>query len=175
MSSLIFLHNELMNPFIYNDTMHLPLDFISYGITDGYMYRHFNNKSVFILPNNLYKERGNSKIYGAIFAVRDIDFYISLLDAYHACYKNKIQRNHIYDIHHRDTIEVVPIHFKSLSDLSRLKYREGTTTFNAEAYFGNPNHPKIKQRIGIRNSHRVVDGIDKNNFKELYRRVKNEL
>ena len=169
-NSLLFLYNELMNPDFYNN-MRLPLEFISYGIIDGKMYRHLGNKSVFILPYNHQKIWGNTKIYGGLFVCRDIDFYITILDAYHVCYKDKLKRNHIYDMHHRHIVEVTPIYFNTLDDLARLKYREGSSTIQANTYFGNPKHPKIMNRIGKTQSHRVIDGIDADNFKKLFRRV----
>ena len=176
MSQLVFLYNELLNPLVYENKMHLPLDFICFGITNGKMYTHFGNKSVFILPYNHGGRWGNIKIYGAVFAVRDFGFYIDLLDAYHASSKSTLRRNHKFDIHHRYTVDVTPIKFSSIDDLSRLKYRENENILKAEAYFGNPNHPRIKQRYENKDrSRRVIDGIDGNNFIKLYRRVKDGL
>jgi hypothetical protein len=173
MKHLIFLYNELLNPLIYHDMMRLPLDFICFGIIDGKMYTHFRNKSVFVLPYNHLGKWGNTKIYGAVFTMRDFSFYIDLLDAYHISSKSRLKRNHSLDLHHRKTVDVTPIHFSSLDDLSRLKYRESEITLKAETYLGNSTHPKIKDRYNNKIiSRRVIDGIDKYNFKELYRRVK---
>lgn len=167
--NLLFIYNELLNPYTYNN-LRIPLEFISYGIIDGKMFRHFNNKGVFILPYDHQKIWGNTKIYGALFLCKDIDFYINILDAYHVCYKDKLKRNHINDMHHRYLVEVTPIYFNSIDDLARLKYRESDMTIQANAYFGNPDHPKIKSKIGKTQSYRVIDGIDGDNFKNLFRR-----
>ena len=169
-NSLIFLYSELLSPEVYN-SLRLPLEFISFGIVDAKMYRHFNNDSVFILPEDDTKAWGNTKVYGALFVCRDFDFYINILDAYHACSMDKLRRNHIRDIHHRSVVDVSPIYFDTLDELSRLKYREGIS-IGATTYYGNINHPKIKQRFGTTKSYRIVDGIYPKYYKELFRRVK---
>ena len=171
MNNLLFIYNELMDYDVYYD-MKLPLEFICFGITDGKMYKHFRNNSIFILPLGNDKLWGNSKIYGALFLCRDINFYINILDAYHACSKDKLRRNHIKDIHHREEVLVTPIYFNTLDDLSRLKYREGNEVI-ATTYFGNPNHPKIKQRFVTTKNYRIVDGIYAKYYRKLFRRVNN--
>lgn len=168
MNNLLFMYNELLDPNIYNK-MKLPFEFISYGIIDGKMYRHLGNESVFILPYNYQKIWGNTKIYGGLFFCRDIDFYISILDAYHICFKDKLKRNHVNDMYHRHIVNVTPIFFNDLDELARLKYREGTSTIKANVYFGNPKHPKIKSRINKTQSYRIIDGIDAKHFKNLFR------
>lgn len=168
-NNLLFIYNELLDSDVSND-LKLPLEFICFATIDGKMYRHFRNDSVFILPLGDTKLWGNSKIYGALFLCKDIEFYISLLDAYHVCSKDKLRRNHIKDIHHREVVTATPIFFNDLDELSRLKYREGNV-INATTYFGNINHPKIIQRFGTTKSYRIVDGINTTDFKKLYRSV----
>lgn len=171
MNNLLFLHNELMNPDIYHNKLRIPLEFICFGITDGKMYSHFGNESTFILPEGGTKDWGNTKIYGGIFLLSNFDFYIDLLDAYHACSMSKLRRNHIRDIHHRVEMPVTPIYFNTLSDLSRLKYREGRE-IPITTYVGNLNHPKINQRFVTTASFRIVDGINKINYTKLFRRMR---
>jgi hypothetical protein len=77
-------------------------------------------------------------------------------------------RNHINDIQHRVTINVIPIYFDTLNDLATLKYQEGKESVETQTYVANPNHPKIKSRIGNHNSYRIYDGIDAINFKQLF-------
>lgn len=135
------------------------------------MYSHTRQNSTFILPTGGTKDWGNTKIYGAVFMVKEYDFYIDLLDAYHATSLTKLRRNHIKDIHHRLEIEVTPIFFDTLDDLSRLKYQEGTP-IQMTTYVGNINHPKINQRFVTTASYRIVDGINKTNYTKLFRRMK---
>lgn len=169
MTNLIFLYNELMNPEVHN-MLRLPLEFITFGIVDAKMYSGWNNEGNYVVPLTSNKKWGNDKVYGGIFLCKDIQFYIDILDAYHACSLNKLKVNHSMDTNHRYSIEVTPIYFKNLDDLSRLKYKEANK-IQASIYFGNTNHPKITQKIHNTNSYRLVDGIDPINFKKLYMEV----
>ena len=170
-TNLIFLHNELINPFIYHNKLRIPLEFVCFGMTEGKMYTHTRQNSTFILPSGDSKDWGNTQVYGAIFMIKEFDFYIELLDAFHACSIIKLRRNHIKDLHHRLKVEVVPIFFDTLDELSRLKYKEGVG-IEVMTYVGNINHPRINQRFVTTASYRIVDGINKENFTKLFRRMK---
>lgn len=163
----MFIYNELISPDLYK-SLNIPLEFIAFAITDGKLYTHFKQDNKFMLPPGGTKLWGNTKVYGALFVCRDFDFYINILDAYHACSMDKLKRNHIKDLHHREIVEVTPIHFNAIDELARLKYRE-LTPISATTYFGNINHPKIKKRLDTVKSYRIVDGIDKENYKKLFR------
>lgn len=166
MDKLIFLSNELQNPHQQRE-MHLPLEFITFGITEGRMYKHFRNQSNFIVPNDTLRHWGNEVIYGGLFLCKDFDFYAALFDAYHVCSLSRLSRNHNLDIHHRIEVDVKPIYFKTLDDLSRLKYKEGESV-KAQTYMGNIKHNKISQRLNKTVSYRITSGIDAENFKQLF-------
>lgn len=166
MSQLIFLHNELLNPKLQKE-LHIPLEFIIFGITEGRMYRHYNSQNNFIIPANTLQKWGNDVIYGGLFICKDFNFYSRLLDAYHVNSKSTMSHNHIKDLHHRIEASVTVIHFSTLDELAHLKYKEGET-ITAQTYHGNINHPKIKQRLNKKTSYRVISGIDKENFKQLF-------
>lgn len=170
MNQLIFLSNELINPEIQKE-MHLPLEFITFGITEGRMYKHFRNQSNFIIPVDALKRWGNEVIYGGLFLCKDFDFYARILDAYHVCSLDRLRKNHDMDVHHRIEVDVRPIYFNTLDELARLKYREGSS-IKAQTYMGNLKHNKITQRLKQTVSYRIIDGIDKNNFKKLFEEKK---
>lgn len=170
MNSLIFLTNELLNPKLRHD-LKLPLEFISYGIMEGRMYRHYGGKSNFVVPNDTLKHWGNNVVYGALFICKDFDFYNRVLDAYHICSLSTLLRNHNNDIHHRVEQYVTPIFFETLNELALLKYREGKP-IKAITYMGNIKHNKISQRLNKTVSYRIKDGIDAENFKQLFWEVK---
>jgi hypothetical protein len=151
----------------------LPLEFVSFAHIDAKMYWHFNRDSVFTVPFDHRMKWGNTKVYGALFVCKDIEFYIGALDAYHVCSKIKLYKNHIKDLHHRIEVDSTPLFFDTLDDLARLKYREGNI-IRAVTYFGNTQHPKIMSRFKSNHSFRVIDGIDKMNFIKLFGRVANE-
>lgn len=131
------------------------------------MYTHVGANETFIL--NYGKDWGNTVVYGALFAISDFNYYISLLDAYHQCSMSNFGLNHPKDIHHREIRKITPITFDTIDELERIKYRENVP-IDAHVYFGNVNHPKINQRLNKTVSYRVVDGIDKH-FIQLYREV----
>ncbi|MDD2493882.1 MAG: hypothetical protein PHE29_01685 [Tissierellia bacterium] len=169
MDKLIFLVNELQNP-IRQRELHIPLTFISFGFIKGKLYKHYHSKSTFAI-NDMNKKWGNETVYGGLFLCKDFNYYARILDAYHVCSMSTLYRNHIRDIHHRTKINITTISFNSLNDLARLKYNE-TTQIKAETYIGNPNHPNISKRVLCTNhTYRIIDGIDVNNFKTLYREV----
>ena len=166
MDKLIFLSNELINPEVQEE-LRIPLKFISFGITEGRMYRHFRNQSNFIIPVDTLKRWGNEVIYGGLFLRKDFNFYARLLDAYHLCSLDRLKRNHDLDVHHRVEVDVTPIYFNTIDELARLKYREGTS-IKAQTYMGNLKHNKITQRLNKTVSYRIIDGIDIHNFKKLF-------
>lgn len=168
-SNLIFLYNELQSPNRQRD-LRIPLEFICFGIAEGRMYSHFRNQSTFVVPNNALRAWGNTVVYGGLFLCKDFFFYQRLLDAYHVCSLSTMMRNHEQDIHHRIITTITSIHFASLSDLASLKYREGQRV-EAHMYIGNLNHPKIKQRLTQNASYRIISGIDKEHFTQLFGEV----
>lgn len=164
--SLLFISNELLNPTLQKE-MRLPLDFVTFAHIKGNMYTHFRKHSTFTLhPAKVW---GNEVVYGALFSLRDYEFYIRILDAYNLCSLSTLGKNHNRDVHHRITVEATPISFSSVDELERLQYRE-RESIQADTYLGNPKHPKINQRLNKTNSYRVIDGID-THYMELIREV----
>lgn len=164
---LLFLSNELCSP-SWQREMRLPLEFITFAHIKGKMYKHFRNNGSFVLESK--KKWGNDVVYGGIFLLKDFDFYIRILDAYQLCSLSSLYRNHKLDIHHRITTEATPISFSTVDEFERLMYKE-REAIRVQTYVGNPNHPKIKQRLNKTVSYRIYDGIDKKHFRELIREV----
>lgn len=161
---LIFIGNELLDK-SKRDKLSMPLEFITYAFVEGKLYKHYNNDGTFILQHG--KAWGNDVVYGAIFALKDASFYIRLLDSYHQCSLSVLMRNHSRDIHHRTEQMATPISFDSLDDFVSLKYRERSQV-EVHVYTGNPNHPKINQRLNKTVSYRISSGVDKH-FTKLFR------
>lgn len=164
MTKLLFLHNELMMRAV-RVSLRLPLHFVTFAYVEGKLFRHMRNQSTFILPHDG-DTWSNRYVYGAIFAPTDFSFYIRQLDAYFACSRDALKRNHSKDLHHRHLVPATPISFDTLDDFGRLKYieRDNVECF---AYFGNPIHPKVYQRLQGKHSYRIVDGVDKLSFQTL--------
>lgn len=169
MDKLIFLSNELQNPHQQRD-LRIPLEFITFGMTEGRMYKHFRNQSNFVIPLDSMQVWGNKVVYGGLFLCKDFDFYARILDAYHVCSLSRLYKNHDLDVHHRVEVDITPIYFQTIEELARLKYREGEP-IKAETYMGNLKHAKITQRLNKTVSYRIIDGIDKDNFKQLFGEV----
>jgi hypothetical protein len=111
---------------------------------------------------------GNNSIYGAIFLLSDPTFYLRLLDSYYICSLAALRKNHAKDVHHRIMVKATPIHFDTLTDLGKLKYREGDS-LQVYCYFGNQTHPKISRRLNKSHSYRIIDGINKIHFIALHK------
>lgn len=166
MNKLIFLTDNLLSP-TNQANMRLPLSFITFGIIKAKMYSYFRNKDTFI-TENVTRKWGNSVVYGALFVCQDFDFYSRILDSYYMCSMSTLLRNHQNDIFHRVNVDVVPITFDRFDDLQRLKYKEGES-ISSLTYVANQNHPKINKRIkDMKNTYRIVDGINKENFYQLF-------
>lgn len=134
---------------------------------EGKLYRHFRKKGTFVVPNHKHVW-GNDVVYGALFVLNDFHYYIRTLDAYQGCSLSSLMRNHTYDIHHRIKTDITPITFSSVEDFCTLRYNE-KQPIRAYAYVGNPNHPKLKHQLQSRS--RILDGLDKEHYKELLREV----
>lgn len=156
-----------MNPDMYKE-MHLPLEFISFGIIEAKMYTHHGRNKTFIVKPTT-RRWGNSVCYGALFLCDDYDFYSRILDAYNICSMSTLFRNHKNDLHHRIEDFITPIHFDSLEEFVSLRYKESEPIL-AQIYVGNTKHPKIINRIKYRHqvSYRINSGIDGKNFKRLF-------
>jgi hypothetical protein len=150
--------------------MKLPLHFVCFGITEGKMFKHDKN-TTFILPSHN-KLWGNKVVYGALFICKEFEFYANIIDAYNQCSLATLRTNHSKDLNHRININVIPIFFNNLDELARLKYREGNH-ITAQGYLANTENPKVIRKLA--KSRRIVDGIDKDNFKQLYREVENSV
>lgn len=169
LADLVFLTNELQSPSRQRD-LNLPFEFVSFGHTDGALYKHYRNQSTFYLPSDT-PLWGNTVVYGGIFLINDFDFYARILDAYHLCSLSTLMRNHPLDTHHRIKRKATPIHFDSQDDFQRLKYRE-KEPLNVTMYVANPNQPKITKRIqDTKHNYRIVNGVDREHFKQLIREV----
>ena len=131
------------------------------------MYHHYQRKSTFVVHENK-RSWGNDVVYGALFLLNDYHFYIRLLDSYLACSKSALMRNHSHDYHHRIKSKAIPISFESKEEFETLRYKEGEGV-TCQLYVGNSNQPNINHQLQTRS--RIVDGVDKQHFKELIREV----
>lgn len=140
----------------------IPLEFVSFALTEGSMYYHFQSDETFISKGHSRRKYGNEIVYGSLFLLQDFDFYIRLLDAYQVCSLSTLFRNHDKDLHHRIITQVTPIHFQTQDEFERLLYDEKDSV-PAHVYFGNLKQPKITQRIEQKSNHsyRLYDGVDK--------------
>jgi hypothetical protein len=147
--------------------LNIPLEFVTFAHIEGKLYKHFRNNGSFVLPN---VKRKGSVVYGAIFLLRDFDFYIRLLDAYYMCSYSTLHTNHRRDIHHREIVQATPIAFSDLDSFSRLLYKEKENVAT-NVYYGNRTHPKINQRLNLDARYRIIDGVSAKQFTEIYREV----
>lgn len=170
-NKLIFLYNELLSPQVHN-VLRIPLQFISFAYVKGKMYTHGQKVSCFTIPLGVNKHWGNTCVYGGLFLLRDWEFYTNILDAYHTCSLSTLFTNHRRDIHHRKEVMVTPISFDGLQNMGRLMYHE-LKEVECSMYFGNTSHAKIRQRLDSHNSYRIIDGVSKKHFKQLYQEVAN--
>lgn len=151
--------------------MRIPLEFISFGFMKGRLYTHFNHNARTFASNQANKKKwGNDVVYGGIFVLRDFDFYIRQLDAYHICSLSTLRKNHLHDLHHRVNCDVTPITFSDAEEFCSLRYQE-KEPLEICTYLGNPNHPKINQRLHGARPYRIVDGVDAPHFTQLIREV----
>ena len=167
----MFLTNTLLGTRVQQQ-MGLPLEFISFGLMPGSMYKHWQNKGTFVVQHEK-QSWGNDVVYGAIFLLRDDHFYIRAIDAFMACSKSMLNKNHINDVNHRITTAIIPISFPDEEAFCTLRYTE-RESIRAQTYVGNPKHPKITQQIyqGSR-PNRILSGCDRA-YTQLLREVLHE-
>jgi hypothetical protein len=166
---LVFLSNELMNPRMQL-ALKSPVEFIGFAFIEGKMYHHSRKKGTFVVQHHG-QTWGNDVVYGALFLVNDFHFHIRALDAYQGCSYSALNRNHVYDLHHRITTHATPIYFQTKEEFSSLRYKEGEP-LRVHAYVGNINHPNITKKL--RSNHtgtRIREGLDKPNFIALLEEV----
>jgi hypothetical protein len=154
-SNLIFLSNDLLAPTLRRRAR-IPLEFITFAHIKANLYRNIRNDGVVNIIGHKY--RGNDVTYGAIFLLKDFDFHIRTLDAYHSCSLSALRRNHNLDVQHRLVVPTTPITFSSIDELERLLYVEREVV-DVQAYIGNLTHPKLKQKVANTRSQRLPDGL----------------
>lgn len=138
---------------------------------DARLYRHARGNGTFIAPLNVKKKWGNDVVYGGIFLLRDFDYYIRTLDAYHICSLSTLLKNHSRDLHHRLLTSITPITFSTVNDFCSLQYEEHSP-IKSHVYWGNPTHPKINQRLHSQaRPNRITDGVEKEHFNALLKEV----
>lgn len=167
MTNLIFLCDRLLNK-EEQKLLKLPLTFISFAQIEGKLYK-IRKHYISIHKNTLKRQWGNDMILGAIFLLDEFDFYIRQIDGYYGCSLSRININHKFDYMHRKLTPTTLIRFNTLRDLSENKITH-ITTIPTWAYFGNEEHPKIRNQI-IKGRSRVLEGVDAINFKECYQQV----
>lgn len=169
MKNLIFLYDKLINK-VYREKLLLPIHFVTYGFINAKLYEYYdmNEYRVIAVENdNVVRTWGNDKVFGGIFLLDYFNVKIRELDAFYACSKSRLNKNNKNDLMHRKVTEVTPIAFETLEDLAVMKYVQRDSVL-INAYLGNPNHKWINHRIKA-NKYRVIDGIDIENFKELFK------
>lgn len=171
---LIFISNELLNPKVQKKYK-LDLKFIAYAIADATLIR--NSKQTrqkdtgFMIEKEQYKVKKTNIVYGGLFYCKNFEFYGRIIDGLNYCNYSLLGFNHPLDRVYRKEIKVKIIRFDTLKDLAYLRYTEGTEV-EAIAYFGNINHPKIKNKVFNKmNSFVMKDGMFANHFKELFMEV----
>lgn len=161
MSRLVFLHNNLMVDY---DKLNIPMVFVSFGFVEGKMY-----KRTIIKNNEVYRKRGNDRVYGGIFLIKhSSSYYIRVLDAYHICSLSRLYKNHPLDLYHRYKTLVTPIKFETLEEFATYKFIE-LDAIPCWTYYGNIEHQQISRQIKKR--YRIMEGVDKTNFKELTNKI----
>lgn len=168
-NQLIFLSDKLISP-VTQRLLRIPLHFISFAHIEGKLYTLPFKKGTFVTQTE--NAWGNSVVYGALFLLQDFDFHIRTLDSMSLCSLSALRRNHALDLQHRIKVKCTPIKFDSIEKLERLLYQEAEP-LEVQAYIGNPNHPKIKQRVANHRAgnHRILDGINVDSFLQLHREV----
>ena len=167
MRSLIFISNAFLGTLRHESK--IPLEFIAFAKTEGKMYSHARYVDTFVSIEG--RGYANDYVYGAIFLLNHFEFYIRQLDAYHACSRSALNKNHALDMHHRVHRDVTPISFSSIHEFETLRYVE-RDSIPCHMYIGNSNHPKINKRLKQeKRSYRIIDGVHKEPFKQLIREV----
>lgn len=152
----------------------MKLKFIAYGFVKGTLFDYNQNcqqKAGFMIEEGQRLTRNNHIVYGALFFCENFEFYGSILDGLNRCTYSILGMNHPNAMIYRKEIDVTILHFETLWDLAYLHYREGTQV-KALAYFGNPNHNKLKNKVYCKaNDYKVADGIFARHFKQLFMEV----
>lgn len=146
----------------------LPINpiFISYAIYRGSMF--YARNTTFVLDETQYKPWGTKYVFGAIYSVTDIDFYISVLDKSSICSLGVLGKNTVSDFNHRVKSYVTPIDFDDLESLAVYKFTLNEP-IEVYMYLGNLRNPAVKNALKKRKfSRRVHEGICATSFKKNY-------
>lgn len=170
---VIFLYDEMLDG-EYRKKSKVPLQFISFGFVRGKMFKTSKSKTpsvIAIQDGDIVRTWGNNKIYGALFAIPEYEYYIKILDAMYGCSKSRININHNMDYAHRVKTEFTPITFDNLDRFSVLDYTRNTP-LEVDAYFANTSKDFINGRVKSK-QYRKGSGVLEHAFKSLYEEVEN--
>lgn len=163
-TNLVFLYNSMLSKY---KEMNIPLKYICPAKIEAKLYWKYGKKDTFAIPHGNKRTYGSRFVYGAIFSLEDFDFYMRLIDSFLVCSKSILRVNHPKDVFHREILEVTPIKYNSLDDLSKLKYIE-REPISCHLHLGNVENHKIKQQI-TKQIHipRIECGVDKLHYKNF--------
>lgn len=165
MRQLVFIYNELLDD-KKQELLKLPLDFVCFAYIENAIMYEVKKKYIAIKENVLTKTKKYNKVYGALYILHNSEHFLRTLDASMGCSKGFIGYNHDKDVTHREKLNAIPIHFKSVEDFLKLKYNEGVGV-RVITHLANPKNDVIKTNVLNTVRNREVSGLDINHFVDL--------
>lgn len=119
--------------------------------------------SYIALPlNHLKRKKGNNRVLGKIYQIKDNQFTIAKLDAFYACTMSKFNFNHSSDLYHRITNTVNVLNYTNAFDLANFTYSV-SERIECEVYVGNIlNERVIKGIVPAYQRNRINSGVSQN-------------
>jgi|LGVF01.2.fsa_nt_gb hypothetical protein len=143
------------------------MTYISVGIAEGKLWRV--GKDTFHTQG--LKRWGGNNVFGIIFSIPNDQLHIRELDAYYNCSLSALLKNHIRDMNHRKTINVIPIDPVDLHNLATHQYTL-SDPIEVWAWLGNKNNQSIKNRIKY-DSNRITHGANVEAIKQAFQPLNN--
>ncbi len=102
---------------------------------------------IVLRPNDVKRVKSPNYVFGGLITFETDDKVWRSLDGYEGCSKSAFGENRTSDLYHRELVDVTVIKFKTMEDFMFQKF-EIIREDKAQMYFGNPESPNIKARIG---------------------------
>lgn len=140
-SKFIFFYDALMTN-QEREMIGINAKFVSLGFCKGSMYHYNDRKKLYtaVYPH------GNKGVYGGIFLIENYILYRDLITAYYNSNTGTYGKSSTTSFYDFQTLKVVPIKIKKLSDLLTCDYKVGDS-IDCVVPVINMNNPKLFKHV----------------------------
>lgn len=166
----IFVYDDVLIETVYTKLGIQPVD-QRIAETSGKLYM-ISNIPIMLLPNDVTRNRGTRRVLGAIYTFQHKDMLAVLdaIDNYKCCSMSRVGIQHPLDLTYRTTLEVYPISFDNIQELTSFRYKYLKSEM-CYVYLGNINNERILNCVKKDRHKKLANGCYKKGLQDILYRL----